>query len=165
MDTLRDYILGSIIIDEEEWNQTKEANRLPLGNDDKHLKNLHWGREATAEEKAAIEYDISLQVKGMQKALKDAGEAPLSPKDISRYWKFTFEESVSTLDLPKLPAQHKKLAQKDEQILIEECAQNYVRNWKSMPKLQKEFEDPNYRPDQYGQMMRRQIAIYRNGRV
>ena len=165
MDTFRDYILGSIVLQEAEWQEVKEANRLRFGRDDAHLINKDYGREATKEEKKAIKYRIALEVRGMQKALKDAGEKPLSLSDVRHYWKYAYEEKTATADLLREAKWYKgiknhrcpKLVQ---EFLVEEKAAKQTVGWKAMLDLRQASKQT---PDRFTQLMRGDLEAYRKG--
>ena len=170
MDTLHDYIVGSIVLHEEEWKHMKEANRWWFGDDDAHIRNADWGREATDAEKEAIKHQLDIEIKGMQKALKDAGEEPVSIVDVKRYWKSHYEEALGISDLPKVLKWHQRVAGHKfphlaEQYLIEEQANGVTHSWKQMFEWRTRFEDPTYRQDKFGELMRKEIKVLKTGRM
>ena len=135
MGTLHDYILKTMNESESEWQSMKEANRSWCGHDEAHLKNMWYAREASDEEKTAIKHYVDLEIKGMQKALKDAGEKPLSIKAVRRFWKSRYEEELVTGDLPKMKKWHKRVTEHPyphlaEQFLVQEVADRCTNGWK-----------------------------------
>ena len=110
--TLREHILDGISEEAQMLDVTKNPDKWQ--HKDGKPVNAQWGREATPEERKAVEAEADLELKAAQKALEIAGEAPLTPQEAKELWETERDFLLMTGNLVQIASRYQRRQEKLE---------------------------------------------------
>ena len=99
MAKLHEYILNGIA-QEESFMETIKQEKSWLREDGKVL-NWQYGKMPEKEEKEAIEYFVNLNLKAIQRGLREVGEPLLTPEESKRFYKAQMERRLFEDDIER----------------------------------------------------------------
>ena len=136
MSTLREFILDTIKIEEENFSERKSANKAYY-DENGEIINIWWNRKATENEKKAIKHKVDLELKGMQLALDWANEPHLTLQEAHHFWMSMYEDSLLTEDIVDVHKWHNRIENNRfpslaNQAMIEQTAKDIEDSYKAM---------------------------------